>query len=75
MNIPDKKYIHSITLSQCSRTIISERLITGRSARRVMYANTGCTVHDAYVRNRVSWTCIQSPWLKVNLFSESKSIQ
>ena len=63
MNIPDKNTFTASPCHNAHRTIISERLITGRSARRVMYTNTGCTVHDAYVRNRVSWTCIQSPWL------------
>ena len=62
MNIPDKKYIHSITLSQCSPYNYIWETDNWTVGPPSDDTNTGCTVHDAYVRNRVSWTCIQSPF-------------
>ena len=61
MNIPDKKYIHMhhfVTMLTIQLYLRDWEVYIPMSDA----TNTGCTVHDAYVRNRVSWTCIQSPW-------------
>ena len=43
MNLPDKKYIHSITLSP-----LTVQLYLRTRLRPSGDTNTGCTVHDAF---------------------------